>query len=60
VDSDRECARDELCGRTEGDCQDIYEVTISVPKAKVRKVHLGMMNVADDGASIAVESVKAA
>jgi len=60
VDSDRESARDELCARTEGDCLDMYEVTVWVPKAKVRKVHLGTMTVAEDGASLTVAAAKAA
>jgi hypothetical protein len=60
VDDDVESARDTVCGNTEGDCLDVYEVTITVPKARRKAVHLGAIKVADDGAGITVESVEVA
>ena len=61
VDTNIESARDELFGKDDlGDCMDVYEVTVSVPKAKTKRVHLGTVARSEDGASITVESVEAA
>jgi hypothetical protein len=61
VDDDQENARDGVTSADEpGDCLDIYEVTISVPKAKAKKVHLGTIVRSEDDASITVESIEAA
>jgi hypothetical protein len=60
VDSERESARDELCGRTEGDCMDLYEVTMSVPKAMVRKVHAGALKVEETERVLKVTAIEAA
>jgi hypothetical protein len=59
-DEDAEGARERLNDDADGNAMDIYTVTVQVPYAKVREVNLGKIAVAEDGASIAVESVEAA
>jgi hypothetical protein len=59
-DEDSEGARERLNDDTEGDCLDVYEVTVRVPKARRRKVDLGTIVRSEDGASLTVEGVEAA
>jgi hypothetical protein len=58
-DEDSQGARERLNDDSEGDCLAVYEVTVRVPKARRRKVDLGTITVAEDGASLTVESVEA-
>jgi hypothetical protein len=63
VDIDLDQARDGvLFGSDSGDGfhLDVYEVTVTVPNAKARKLHLGTLKVAEDEGRITVKSVKTA
>jgi hypothetical protein len=41
----------------EGTCIEMFTLTLDVPKARPKKVHLGVITRSDDGAGITVESV---